>query len=240
MKYIAALDQVLEVSLRGTADLAFWRARLEPEGLFPTPDDGQRARIWISGANSRFRGVHFRELSVTVHVSLNEDAKTANGIFLPQAFNSSRLFTFFERHWFHTPYDRADVEVDAKPFRMNARARADVLIEAALGDTELGPFESDPTETWEGPIYLPAAGSLSGAKRRHFFARLEGTTISRPFMTDRDQFVIHPTPRFPVLDWLLESRFQGEAWAIRPVAQHARSKTFYESPSSPFAPRKFE
>lgn len=230
MKFIAELDQVLEVSLQGTADLPYWQNRLASEGLFPTPDAAQRAQIWISGANSKFRGVRFRELSVTVHVSLNEGTTTPDGIFLPQAFNSSRLFTFFERHWFHTPYDRADVDVEAKPFRMSARAGTEVLIEAALGDTELGPSESDGKQTWEGPIYLPAAGSSSGAKRRHFFARLEGTTISRPFVTDRDKFVIHPTLRFPVLGWLLESRFQGEAWAIRPAAGHARSKTYYESP----------
>jgi hypothetical protein len=228
MKYIAALDQVLEVSLQGSADLAFWGARLEPEGLFPTPDANQRAQIWISGANSKFRGVRFRELSVTVHVSLKEGAKTPDGIFLPQAFNSSRLFTFFERYWFHTPYDRADVDVAATPFRMSARAGTDVLIEAAPGDSELGPIESDRMETWEGPIYLPAAGSSSSAKRRHFFARLEGTTISRPFVADRDQLLIHPAPKFPVLEWLLESRFQGESWAIRPAARHARSRTFYE------------
>jgi len=229
MKYIASLDQVLEVTLQGSADLAWWRTQLQPEGLFPTPDTRQRARIWISGASSRFRGIRFRELSITVHVSREEGATTADGLFLPQAFNSSRLFTFFERHWFHTPYVHAGVEVAANPYRMSAWAGSEILLETSLNASGQRDAEPARMESWEGPIYLPASGTSSGALRRHFFACLAGDTISQSFMPERETLTIHRVTQFPVLGWLLDSGFHAEAWAIRANARHARSKTFYES-----------
>lgn len=229
MKCIASLDHVLEVTLQGSADLAFWCSQLSSEGLFPTPDYRQRARLWISGASSRFRGIRFRELSIAVHVSRQAGATTTDGLFLPQAFNSSRLFTFFERHWFHTPYVHAGVEVAANPYRMSARVGSEVLLEASLNQPDQPVIEPEPMESWEGPIYLPAAGTSSGALRRHFFACLAGNTTSLPFVPERDALTIHRVTQFPVLGWLLDSGFEAEAWAIRPNARHARSKTFYES-----------
>jgi hypothetical protein len=229
MKYIASLDHVLEVTLQGSADLAWWRTQLKPEGLFPTPDSRQRARIWISGASSRFRGIRFRELSITVHVTRVEGATTSDGLFLPHAFNSSRLFTFFERHWFHIPYVHAGVEVAANPYRMSARGGSEILLKASLNETYQRDAEPDRMESWEGPIYLPAAGTSSGVPRRHFFACLAGKTTSLAFVPERDTLAIHRVTQFPVLEWLLASGFQAETWAIRPDARHARSKTFYES-----------
>ena len=85
VKYVASLDHVREVSLLGSADLAFWRERLKPEGLEAEERDG-RAQILIVGAEAKFRGIRFSELSFSVMVH--------GGMFLLRALNSRRFFAF--------------------------------------------------------------------------------------------------------------------------------------------------
>ena len=102
MKYVAALNHVREVSLVGAADFGFWKQRLEKEGLEPQETEG-KAQILIVGAEAKFRGIRFRELSFSVMV--------CGGMFLIGAFNSSRFFAFCERVFFSTPYYGADVRI---------------------------------------------------------------------------------------------------------------------------------
>jgi len=45
VRYVADLNHVREVSLHGTADLAFWKDRLAPEGLSPAEHDGRADRM---------------------------------------------------------------------------------------------------------------------------------------------------------------------------------------------------
>jgi len=56
IKWTAELKHVREVSLLGTADLAFWKDRLIKEELLPVDCDG-RAKLLIVAADSKFMGV---------------------------------------------------------------------------------------------------------------------------------------------------------------------------------------
>ena len=87
--YISTITDVREVALAGTADLAYWRERLRGEGLAPLDDDG-RASLLLTAIESKFRGIPFRELSISVLLP-------GGGAFLAHAFNSSRLLAFAER-----------------------------------------------------------------------------------------------------------------------------------------------
>lgn len=68
IRYVAEAKHVREVSLVGSADHAFWKERLRAEELFPSERDG-RARIMIVGANMRFMGVRFTEVSFSILLS---------------------------------------------------------------------------------------------------------------------------------------------------------------------------
>ena len=61
VKWAAELEHVREVSLLGTADLAFWKDRLLTQDLLPIERDGQ-AQLLIVAADSKFKGIRFREL----------------------------------------------------------------------------------------------------------------------------------------------------------------------------------
>src|SRR5262245_27736743 len=110
IKWVAELAQVREVSLLGTADLAFWKDRLRKESLVPAEKDG-KAQLLIVAADSKFMGFRFRELSFSVLVSRPEEGLPRAAAFLVHAFNSSRLFAFSERVFFSTPYRHGDVRV---------------------------------------------------------------------------------------------------------------------------------
>src|SRR5262249_38325691 len=112
VRFVAELTNVREVSLHGTADLAFWKGRLAKEDLHPAEHDG-RAEVLIVAAEARFRGVRFRELNFSVLVAGHEEGVRSDGAYLVQAFNSCRLFAFCERVFFSTPYYPGDVRVSA-------------------------------------------------------------------------------------------------------------------------------
>src|SRR5690606_28624144 len=88
--YITTITDVREVALWATADLGYWRERLRDEDLLPF-DDGGRAALLLTAIDSKFRGISFRELSISVLVG---DGRSA---FLAHAFSSSRLLAFAER-----------------------------------------------------------------------------------------------------------------------------------------------
>src|SRR5438874_1002571 len=68
VRWVAELSGVREVSLLGTADLAFWKEQLMKENLVPAENNG-RAQLLIVSADMRFMGVRFREVSFSVLVS---------------------------------------------------------------------------------------------------------------------------------------------------------------------------
>src|SRR5207245_10405784 len=93
VKYVAALNHVREVSLVGAADFGFWKQRLEKEGLEPQETEG-KAQILIVGAEAKFRGIRFRELSFSV--------MARGAMSLVRAFNSSGSLADCERMSFST------------------------------------------------------------------------------------------------------------------------------------------
>src|SRR5947207_14645228 len=103
VKWAADLAHVREVSLRGTADLAFWQDRLAKEELAPAADDGH-AHLLIIAADLKFIGVRFREVSFSVLVERRGEGTGSDAAFLVRAFNSCRFFAFSERVFFSTPY----------------------------------------------------------------------------------------------------------------------------------------
>ena len=51
-RYVASLSNVLEVSLLGDAELAFWKAYLSGTDLAPVESEG-RARVHVSASAAR-------------------------------------------------------------------------------------------------------------------------------------------------------------------------------------------
>jgi hypothetical protein len=181
-------------------------------------------------------GVKFRELSIALVVSRQEDGASQDGFYLVAAFNTSRLFTWSERLIFQTPYQRARVEVGLEPPTFELNEGLQTVARAAL--SARGPAESR-EELWEGAIFLPGrdSGRVAGKPApaepgKVFYARHGGLTEVFPFAPDMDVLQINPSLRQPAWQWLLDSRFTGREWRIRRQAAHARSKTFRRPPAT--------
>lgn len=205
--FIAEIHPVREVSIRGAADLDFWRDRLRAEGLEPEERDG-RAQLLMCGAAMKFKGISFAEMSVSVKVA------RPSSVFLSLAFNSSRLFAFSERVFFSTPYRYGKVELETAPrpsLRLIARGRT--VFQASAG-SDRKPIEGA-NEDWEGTIYLP------GGKGKYFHARLAGPASVYRFVSGTDAFTVDP-----VLEELHRSRFECLEWLVRENGTHARSNTY--------------
>lgn len=97
-KYVADCRHVKEVSLYGNADLGFWSQKLAKEGLVPLENNG-KAQIIIIGGNMKYGGIEFTEVSFSVFIE-PPSRQENQSVFLVQAFNSSRLFSFCERAFF--------------------------------------------------------------------------------------------------------------------------------------------
>lgn len=218
--YVATIPHVREVSILGTADLAFWTGRLRTEGLTPLDWDG-RAQILVIAADLRFRGIQFQEISFSIVLS-------EGGAFLAQAFNSKWLFAFFERNFFRTPYDFGSVRVSTALPASAQLNREEVLFRAVMG-TGAAPTEpgfSPYPEGWDGPVFLP---SRSRDKRRVFFAQIRGATQTVVFEPSRDLLEIRPSKEISVFQALIDSGFNASHWLVRQDAVHAKSKTYPRS-----------
>lgn len=137
VKWVAELALVREVSLLGTADLAFWKDRLLKEELLLAECDGQ-AQVLIIASDLKYMGIRFRELSFSVLVSPPERT-WSDAAYLLRAFNSSRLFAFCERMFFSTPYYHGDVRVSASlPASIHLVKKGDAVFAARMGDESPG------------------------------------------------------------------------------------------------------
>jgi hypothetical protein len=223
IKWAAQLAHVREISLLGTADLAFWTQRMAAEELVPAPLDG-RAQILIVATDAKFMGVRFRELSFSVRVLVPGEA-IGTGAYLLHAFNSCRTFAFCERVFFATPYYHGDVRVSASlPARVELVRDDQVLFRAQMLAPGREAMRSG-KEGWDGPVFLPAKRRGPGAGKL-FFARIEGDTQAYPFLDSMDSLAISPAQDDRVLHALLDSGFAAREWAIRTDAMHAKSKTY--------------
>lgn len=226
LQFVAEISQVREVSLIGAADLAFWKESLEREKLFPTEVDGQ-AQLLICGTSAKFKGIPFQELSISVFVSREERRAERDGAFLTQAFNSNWFFALVERMWFATPYDHAQIAVEASlPASIQVKQQGQIAFRSAMVEQGIAQRQAIRCgdEGWEGPIFLPGRGSLAGDK--WFYSRIGGRTSVYSFLPDRDELTIQPQPGPPALSWLAQSHFAGRQWIIRDSAVHAKSKTY--------------
>ncbi len=117
VKWVAELPHVEEVALLGAADAAFWTDCLRAANAVPVVHDG-RVQVVVLAMSSKFRGLRFQELSVSVPVPDPHDA-----IYLVCGFNSRRVFAWCERVFFSTPTSTRTSECPLR-FRFGASGRA--------------------------------------------------------------------------------------------------------------------
>ena len=223
-KHDVEIANVREVTLLGTADLAFWKERLQSERLFPTSAGGS-AEILIGASEMKFMGVRFRELILSVFVCDDEDGPARDGVFLAHAFNSFWPFALIERTWFRTPYCHGCIQVDPSlPASFQLGTNEDVLLHAEMGADLAArkPLRSG-KEGWEGPIHLPNARPENPNEARLFLGKIGGPTEAYAFDEACDHLTLKPAK--PILQMLLDSHFRGREWLIRPNATHGKSKT---------------
>src|SRR5436190_14365053 len=208
IKWAAKLSHVREVSLLGTADLAYWADRLQGQGLAPDARDG-KAQVLIVAADARFWGVRFREMSVSVLAREDLGETVRKGAYLLHAFNSSRFFAFCERRLFSTPYSHADVRacMDAPAsIRVRKSGRRVFRAEMAAGRKPARTAEGG----WAGPVFLPrrdGAAAHAVGNGRLFFAWIQGHTETYPFLEGKDSVTIAPGPADGALRSVIDSQF---------------------------------
>src|SRR5205809_54806 len=105
IKWAARLKGVREVSLLGTANLAYWKSRLPAEGLVPAEQDG-RAKVLVIAAAALFKGISFAEVSFSIVLATGRNSDPSDA-YLVHAYNSRRFFALCERVFFATPYYHA-------------------------------------------------------------------------------------------------------------------------------------
>lgn len=232
IRWAARLPHVREVSLLGSADLSYWNDRLLAEELTPA-ENGGRAQIMIVAAESKYMGLSFRELSISVLVARPGKEPTGNAAYLLQAFNSRWFFAFCERAFFSTPYDHGDVQVNTKqPIGLRLLQRQQIAFAAEMNSRVASPRETNShrEEGFEGPIFLPRSGHQNQANLsrngKWFWAQLRGNTQRYPFVSSEDSLTICPSEGLPVLKSLRDSHFTATEWVIREDATHAKSKTY--------------
>jgi hypothetical protein len=233
IQWAARLEHVREVSLVGSADLAFWIERLLAEGLTPRPDANGRAQLLVIAAAARFMGIPFREVSFSIVVEPPAGAERPDASFLLRAYNSRRFFAWCERVFFATPYHRGDIrDVSTSPATMHLVAPREGEFRAQMHtDSTATTRNHSPTaeKGWQGPVYLPTNGRnrtrAAAESGLWFFAELRGQTHSFPFVENVDLLRIDPNPDSVVLRHFIDSGFKPTEWLVRPDAFHAKSKT---------------
>jgi len=232
VRYVAEVTRVREVSLLGSADLAFWRERLSMENLVPAERDG-KAQIMIVGATMRFMGLRFTEVGFSVLLSGLEEVAGQGGAFLFQAYNSSRLFAWCERVIFSTPYLHGNCHVSvSSPISIQLVVGGELAFQAKMQADSKGPRRQPlrmGEETWEGPVFLPRNCRGRAAKDRFFFAKMNGQTAAYSFVRPEDALSIMPSQGAGIFRALLDSGFAGEEWLVREDATHGKSKTYARS-----------
>jgi hypothetical protein len=102
VKFVAIVSPVREVSLLGTADLAFWADQLTANRLIQMALEGE-ARVMISASDAKYMGIRFCELSISIFCQ-RQYGDQQEAVFLAQAFNTVRWFAWVERSMFSTRY----------------------------------------------------------------------------------------------------------------------------------------
>lgn len=225
VKYVAEPKHVREVSLLGTADLAFWTNRLRQQRLVPVDHHG-KARILVTAAEMSFLGMPFSEASFSIFVCVPEQEDRREAALLLQGFNSSRLLAWCERRLFATPYQHSRCHASvAPPASIGIMAGEQIVFEARMRSGAISPRHPLPSQEhgFEGPVFLPIPES---GDDRVFYVRIRGHTLTYPFVPGEDSVRVVDNGTAGVLLDLISSGFAGEEWAVRIDATHARSKTY--------------
>jgi hypothetical protein len=231
IKYVAELKHVREVSLVGTADLAFWKDRLRPAGLQPT-EIGGGAQSMIGGIESRFLGVAFRGATISVFLSRHRGGSGRDGVFLARAFKPSRFFAFVERACFSSPYLHGQLRIDARRPASIEVARDDgIALIARMADSPGRSPSRGGDEDWRGPVFLPSGRRQGAGACKPFPARVSGAACTCPFSPSEDPVTIRPSRDGTALRSLVESNFAGREWVLRADGSHAKGKTVARGPA---------
>lgn len=214
LKWAARLSGVREVTVVGTAELGYWRERLRGEGLEPIEKEG-RAVVQIIGAEGRFLGLVFREVSFSVQVKSRHPELGSAGAYLLRAYNSRRFFAWCERTLFSTPYDFGTCEVVA------GEGRPHVRVESAGAELFVAEFGAGGdrvvlrkgVEGFCGPVYLPRNSAAD--EGRLFVAEVRGETTVSEFDSARDRVEVRVPSRGHALEPLVESGFAATEWQVR-------------------------
>ena len=236
LKIAAVVHNVTEVSLLGTADLEYWRRRLEPEQLEPVAAEGQ-AQLQLIAAEAKFLGLRFRELSFSVLARDVSGLTNLSGSYLLRAYNSRRSFAWIERTFFHAPYfcDAVMVESEPPSFALGApRSR----LTAKLDYSSKNPNEVYDLNTWQGPVFLPSSSGTAAAESKLFFARVWKGRIEIPFDQNGDKFLMNDASESPCAEWQA-SNFLPRTWVCGTEASHAKSKTYARGKCPEFTPESF-
>jgi len=217
MKYAAVIDNVHEVTILGSAKLNFWKAYLKNFDFYPFVDN-RKGVIIISAINSKFKGIRFSELSISLKISFAENGKSNDGFYMLQAYNSNRFFTIVEQKYFKTPYIHGKIILNnIIPPKIKLVAKDITLLEIEMGDNKT--LNGVKHEQDEFNIVLP--GNL---EKNCFKANLEGQTFSFDF-TSNDKFILNENAG-GAWNLIRESAFKPLMWKIRNNAVHKKSKTF--------------
>lgn len=223
--FIVEVEHVKEVTLTLNADLAYWRAYMRGQGLFPF-DDGGKAQLMIGATELRSMGKRTNEFTIGLVVCERPEGDTQDALFLVHAFNSSKLFAWIERTMFSTPYVPGRIGLDYRiPASVELADEAGRMVSIHMRAT--APPAIAREELWQGKIYLPRrAGGQAPSK--FFVAKLAGYTEIYPYLPDSSTLQIAPRAAYPVLQGLIDSRAAGKEWRVRANAIHARSRTMKE------------
>jgi hypothetical protein len=227
VKYVAEISHVREVSLRGAADLAYWKNKLEHENLILTETDGQ-AQILITAADAKYMGMRFREASFSILTSGYKGVEIA-GAYLLQAFNSNRFFAFCERTLFSTPYSHADVRVSCRPVFVKCMPAREDIFQADMRADNSAPSREPVrcgVDGWEGPVFLPGGKGRGKRDGKFFIAKITGDTQVYSFLPNEDTLLLSPSRSSNVIQSLIDSGFTCREWAVREDATHAKSTTY--------------
>lgn len=231
IKYVATIERVQEVTLRGTADLVFWQSRLADYELEPADHNG-RARILVIAASMHYLGMQFSEVSFSVEVVRPGHFEQPDAGFLIHAFNTSRIFAFSERVFFGTPYYHAECRLSTiAPVSIEVAESGHAVFHTAMNSgaasdaTNRSPTQSC-METWEGPIFLPRKPGVTSNQLYLFFGKLHGEASTHPFRRELDSVTIVQSRSAGIFQDLIDSDFAGEEWSVKTEATHARSKTY--------------
>ena len=227
-KTAATVTGVDEVSIVGRASLSTWAERLAPLDLEPIDRDGEAEVVVITGDLKW--GIRFRELSIAIAArpaSERSAPALGEGVFLAQAIQTSRLFSWCERTFFRTPYRFGAVELSCDPPRVVAKVGTTEVLSFTRSGAER-PTETTTDRNWNAPIFLPERrfhASDDDRSRRYFVGRIEGEAQVSPFLEESDAFHIGGHAELPILEVLRASRYRPVEWVVRRAGTHAKTKT---------------